>query len=209
MMGRVLCALILCGVLVSLPWATVHAQDGSDKLIGIDDNEEWVVTPDGYAINTGVDSFYPPHGNLPDDHRLPPIELPTIGDRLSAAGVSWYEYNGSWQDALDGAVAQPLPFIPRPPLSFHGYFEPYGPDMPGRTHLKDAQEFVPDLINGALGAVTILKPSPAFDEHTGYSMPTSTVTLPAGPDQTVVLLHGEQYHAFFLGHPAYRSATWR
>lgn len=159
------------------PWPNAPAEyiskpeyDASGKLIGIDDNENWLVTPDGYAVNTGVDSFYPPHGKLPDDHRLPPIELPTIGDRLSAAGISWYEYNGSWQDALDGAVAQPLPFVPMPPLSSHGYFKPYGPGMPGRAHLKDAQEFVPDLINGTLGAVTILKPSPAFDEHPGYSI---------------------------------------
>ena len=42
--------------------------------------------------------------------------------------------------------------------------------MPGREHLKDAEEFVPDLINGDLGAVTILKPSPSFDEHPGYSV---------------------------------------
>ena len=107
-------------------------------------------------INTGVDSFYAPHGSLPDDQRLPPIDLPTIGDRLTAAGISWTEYNGSWDDALDAAVAQPVPFIPVPPLSSHGYFKPYGPDMPGRDHLKDAQWFVPDLINGTLSAVTIL-----------------------------------------------------
>lgn len=158
------------------PWPNAPAEyvaqpqlDANGKLIGIDDNENWVVTPDGYAINTGVDSFYPPHGSLPDDHRLPPIDLPTIGDRLSAAGISWYEYNGGWQDALDGAAEQPLPFVPMPPLTSHGYFKPYGPDMPGRAHLKDAEEFVPDLINGTLGAVTILKPSPSFDEHPGYS----------------------------------------
>ena len=54
--------------------------DAAGNLIGIDDNENWVVTPDGYAINTGVDSFYAPHGSLPDDQRLPPIDLPTIGD---------------------------------------------------------------------------------------------------------------------------------
>ncbi len=158
------------------PWPNAPAEyvakpqfDAAGKLIGIDDNENWVVTPDGYAVNTGVDSFYPPHGKLPDDHRLPPIDLPTIGDRLTAAGISWNEYNGSWQDALDGAAAQPLPFVPMPPLTSHGYFKPYGPEMPGRAHLKDAQEFVPDLINGTLGAVTILKPSPSFDEHPGYS----------------------------------------
>lgn len=159
------------------PWPNAPAEfiaqpqyDAAGNLVGIDDNENWVVTPDGYAINTGVDSFYPPHGSLPDDKRLPPIELPTIGDRLSAAGISWTEYNGSWDDALASAAAQPLPFVPMPPMSSHGYFEPYGPGMPGREHLKDAQWFVPDLINGELSAVTILKPSPAFDEHPGYSV---------------------------------------
>ena len=77
------------------PWPNAPAEyvsqpefDASGKLVGIKDNESWVVTPDGYAVNTGVDSFYPPHGALPDDHRLPPIDLPTIGDRLSAAGIS-------------------------------------------------------------------------------------------------------------------------
>lgn len=159
------------------PWPNAPAEfisqpqyDAAGNLVGIDDNENWVVTPDGYAINTGVDSFYAPHGSLPDDKRLPPIQLPTIGDRLTAAGISWTEYNGSWDDALDGAAAQPLPFVPMPPMSSHGYFEPYGPGMPGREHLKDAQWFVPDLINGDLSAVTILKPSPAFDEHPGYSV---------------------------------------
>jgi len=144
--------------------------DADGNLIGIDDNENWVVTPDGYAINTGVDSFYAPHGSLPDEQRLPPIDLPTIGDRLTEAGISWTEYNGSWDDALDDAVAQPVPFIPVPPLSSHGYFKPYGPGMPGRDHLKDSQWFVPDLINGNLSAVTILKPSPSFDGHPGYSI---------------------------------------
>ena len=139
-------------------------------MIGEDDNEFSLVTPDGYAINTGVDSFYPPHSSLPDSHRLPPSDFPTIGDRLSAAGISWTEYTGGWEDAISGKVEQPIPFVPMPPLSSHLYFKPYGPGMPGREHLHDALNFVPDMINGKLDAVTILKPSPAFDEHPGYSI---------------------------------------
>lgn len=144
--------------------------DAQGKLIGIDSGENGLVSPDGYAINTGVDSFYPPHGSEDDAHRLPPSEFPTIGDRLSAAGVSWAEYTGGWQDALDQRVEQPIPLVPMPPLSSHVYFKPYGPGMPGRAHLGDSQQFVPDLINGTLPAVTILKPSPDFDEHPGYSV---------------------------------------
>lgn len=144
--------------------------DASGKLIGVDEDENDVLSPDGYAINTGVDAFYPPHTSLPDDERLPPVDLPTIGDRLTAAGVSWFEYTGGWEDALSGRVEQPVPFIPEPPLSSHQYFKPYGPGMPGREHLRDSANFVPDLVNGTLPAVTILKPEPAFDEHPGYSV---------------------------------------
>jgi phospholipase C len=144
--------------------------DEAGKLIGLDDDEDDVVSPDGYAINTGVDAFYPPHGTLPDDQRLPPVDLPTIGDRLTAAGVSWAEYTGGWEDALSGHVEQPLPFVPEPPMSSHQYFKPYGPGMPGREHLQDAEKFVPDLLNGTLPAVTILKTEPAYDEHPGYSI---------------------------------------
>lgn len=144
--------------------------DSSGKLIGVNDDENDVVSPDGYAINTGVDSFYPPHTSLPDNQRLPPVDLPTIGDRLTAAGISWAEYTGGWQDYVDGRAEEPIPFVAEPPIASHVYFKPYGPDMPGRAHLGDAQSFVPDLVNGTLPAVTILKPSPAFDEHPGYSI---------------------------------------
>lgn len=144
--------------------------DAQQNLVGVDTGENGLVTPDGYAINTGVDSFYAPHTKLPDNQRLPPVDMPTIGDRLSAAGISWYEYTGGWQDYIDGRAENPVPFIAEPPLSSHVYFKPYGPDMPGRAHLRDSDFFVPDLINGNLPAVTILKPDPAFDEHPGYSI---------------------------------------
>ena len=144
--------------------------DAQGNLIDDQSGENGLVTPDGYAINTGVDSFYPPHTKLPDNQRLPPVDLPTIGDRLSAAGISWYEYTGGWQDYIDGHAEQPIPFVAEPPLSSHVYFKPYGPDMPGRAHLRDSDLFVPDLINGNLPAVTIIKPDPAFDEHPGYSI---------------------------------------
>lgn len=145
--------------------------DAAGKLIGVnDDDGNDVVSPDGYAINTGVDSFYPPHTSLPDDQRLPPSDFPTIGDRLTAAGVSWGEYTGGWQDFIDGRAEQPLPFIAQPPINSHLYFKPYGPGMPGREHLRDSEDFVQDLINGNLPSVTILKPEPAFDEHPGYSI---------------------------------------
>lgn len=144
--------------------------DAQGKLSGDTSGETGLVTPDGYAVNTGVDSFYPPHTSLPDNQRLPPVDAPTIGDRLSAAGISWYEYLGGWQDYIDGRAENPVPFIAEPPMSSHVYFKPYGPGMPGREHLRDSDFFVPDLLNGNLPAVSIIKPDPAYDEHPGYSI---------------------------------------
>lgn len=145
--------------------------DAAGNLIGVDDNENQLVSPEGYGINTGIESFYPPHSaSTPEDHLMPPQDFPTIGDRLTAAGISWYEYNGGWRDALAGQPNQPIPLVKMPPLSSHAYFKPYGPDMPGRAHLRDSADFVADIVNGKLASVSIVKPAPDFDEHPGYSV---------------------------------------
>ncbi|MDL1896972.1 alkaline phosphatase family protein [Anaerolineae bacterium CFX7] len=160
------------------PWPNAPAEfiskpvfDANGKLIGVDDSEFQLVSPDGYGINTGIESFYPPHSlKTPADHLMPPVELPTLGDRLSEKNISWNEYNGGWQDALDHAPEQPIPLVPMPPLSSHVYFKPYGPDMPGRAHLRDSADFIGDVVNNKLAAVSIVKPAPPFDEHAGYSI---------------------------------------
>lgn len=145
--------------------------DAGGNLIGLNDTEFQLVSPDGFGINTGIESLYPPHSaSTPQDHLLPPQDFPTIGDRLTAAGVSWTEYNGGWRDALAGQPDQPIPLVKMPPLSSHVYFKPYGPDMPGRAHLKDSADFVADIVNGNLSSVSIVKPDPPFDEHPGYSV---------------------------------------
>jgi len=145
--------------------------DDAGNLVGIDDNERALVTPDGYVVNTQPESFYPPFtAGVPDDRRMPPSPLPTIGERLTGAGVSWAEFNGGWTDALAGHDDQPLPFVNMPPLSSFVYFEPYGPDSAARAeHVKDETDFIPTLIDGTLPAVSIVKPADAFQEHPGYS----------------------------------------
>src|SRR5437879_2012856 len=55
-----------------------------------------------YAINT-IQPTYQPHGGGP---QLPPQLGMTIGDELSAAGVSWAWYSGGWSNA-DGDVGAP------------------------------------------------------------------------------------------------------
>ena len=43
--------------------------DSAGRLVGIDDNQKRMVTPDGYAVNTDVVSFSSPHNpKTPVDH---------------------------------------------------------------------------------------------------------------------------------------------
>ena len=144
--------------------------DGEGRLVGL--ARDGLVTPDGYAVNTGVEGVYTPHDpRIPPDHLLPPQTFPTIGDRLSAAGISWAEYVGGWDNALAGHPDQPLPLLPAAQISSFAYFAPYGPDSPGRReHIKDATAFLPDLFGGGLPAVVFLKPTTPFDAHPGYSV---------------------------------------
>ena len=59
-----------------------------------------------YAVNT-VQPFYQPFApGTTVARRLPPQTAPTIGDRLSDAGVDWAWYSGGWSNA-DGDVDGP------------------------------------------------------------------------------------------------------
>jgi phospholipase C len=139
-------------------------------LIGL--KKDGLVTPDGFAVNTGVESVFSPHNpRTPKDHLLPAQTFPTIGDRLSAAGVRWAFYAGGWNNALAGHPDQPVPFVPVPMLNPLAYFAQYGDGTTARAeHLKDAVEFLADLGRGTLPAVSFIKPAPVFDAHPGYSV---------------------------------------
>jgi acid phosphatase len=138
------------------------------------------VTPDYYAYGTLQPQL--PVGPKPakaSAELLPPLKMPTIGDRLTQKGVSWAWYAGGWADVQAG-VREPgtsgagflthhAPFL---------YFENYGPGTPGRAeHLKDAAEFLAAADSGALPQVSFYKPIADRDGHSGYS------TVAAGDDE--------------------------
>ena len=91
------------------------ALDGIPKFVNDGD-----ITPDFYVVNT-MQPPYQPSGNKPawfGDRRLadpraastlPPQKDETIGDLLSARGISWAWYAGAWQLTLDGKNAEPVP----------------------------------------------------------------------------------------------------
>ena len=142
------------------------------------------VTPDGYAVNTVYPAAGPYPASITDTAQLLPAQtMPTIGDRLSAADVSWAWYSGGWNDAQAGH--------PDPLFQFHhqpfAYLANYAPGTAARAaHLKDEQDFVRALSTNELPAVSFVKPIGANNEHPGYA------TLLAGQQHVADLVSAVQ-----------------
>jgi acid phosphatase len=155
------------------------AMDGVPKFV-----TNGQISPDFYAINT-MQPPYQPSNNPPaaeSDPRfadpskpntLPPQHEKTIGDLLSAKGVSWAWYSGAWSDALSGGRGKPVPNF-----QFHhqpfNYFAQFAPDTDARAqHLKNGGmngvEFVEAVDAGVLPQVTFYKPQGNLNEHAGYA----------------------------------------
>jgi acid phosphatase len=168
---------LICACVPTWPNAPpeVHARprlDAAGRVIDIAINDTGVVTPDGYAVNN-VDSVHPPHTRWDRraDRLLPAQTLPTVGDRLSDAGVTWKWYTGGWTASLTGRVDEPIPFYPVLQETPFAKFARYAPGTEARRdHLRDETEFLADLTRGTLPAVAFVKPLPSWDAHPAYSM---------------------------------------
>jgi acid phosphatase len=128
-----------------------------------------VVTSDGYAVNTVQTANGPYDPAKPSYQLLPSQTHATIGDRLSAAGVSWKWYSGGWNLALSNAsaaVAATFQFHHQPFASFSNY----GPGTEGRApHLRDVTEFYDDVAANNLPSVSFIKLLGPENEHPGYT----------------------------------------
>ena len=151
--------------------------------------------PEGWSLNTSQPSYQPSglkpapggsldladpkgdHGNVP----VPPQRSKTIGDTLSAKGVSWAWYAGGWNAAsADGRQA---PTAPRSviygrtgSLSFQphhqpfNYFERFAPGTADRAkHLLDGDQLIADAAAGTLPAVSFYKPVGRDNQHPSYT----------------------------------------
>jgi phospholipase C len=142
------------------------------------------LTPDFYAVNT-MQPPYQPSANKPaaggdpayadpsNPTTLTPQTEQTIGDLLSAKGVSWAWYGGAWQAALSGKNAVPVPNFQYHHQPFN-YFARMAPGTAERAkHLKDGGlagvEFVKAIDAGTLEQVVFYKPQGNLNEHAGYA----------------------------------------
>jgi phospholipase C len=155
------------------------------------------VTPDGFAVNTTQPPFQPsgispaaegpldfadPKGSQRWGEPLPPQTSKTIGDTLSAKGVSWAWYAGGWNAALaDGRKAptekrnviynreiSSLNFQPHhQPFNYFRRFAPGAPDRD--LHLKDSDDLLRDIETGRLPSVVFYKPAGRLNQHPFYT----------------------------------------
>ncbi|WP_347988232.1 alkaline phosphatase family protein [Methylomonas sp. AM2-LC] len=123
------------------------------------------VTSDGYAVGT-IQPTYPPYDTEHANNRLPLQYQATIGDRLTAKGVSWAWYAGGWGDAVAGRKSDDDFQYHHQPFVFYAN---YAPDSAARAeHLLDRSRLLSDL-KGNFPQVAFYKPVGAKNEHPGYS----------------------------------------
>jgi acid phosphatase len=165
------------------PAALVASVDGTGKALALDGDgkivKDGAVTPDGYAVNTIFPVNSPHPARVATERLLPSQTMPTIGDRLSAAGITWKWYSGGWDDALAGR--------PDPLFQFHhqpfAYFASFADGTPARAaHLQDEKNFFGDLQNRTLPSVSFVKPLGPDNEHPGYA------SLMAGQEHVASLI---------------------
>ncbi|HET9654933.1 MAG TPA: alkaline phosphatase family protein [Kineosporiaceae bacterium] len=120
-----------------------------------------------YAVNTVQPASQPRGGGLV----LPLVQNETtIGDELSAKGISWAWYSGGWNAVNSGGLsAAPLFQFHHQPFN---YFANYAPGQPGRAHLQDETDFLKAVEQGTLPTVSFVKPYGADNEHPGYASET-------------------------------------
>ncbi len=123
-----------------------------------------------FVVNTLQPPFQPYYPQTGESKRLPPLSNPTIGDRLSEAGIDWAWYSGGWSNASgdrgapgwtngDGErCADPrtiagaaFPYCPDVLFQYHhqplNYFAAFDPGTAAGAanrarHLRDEEEFL-------------------------------------------------------------------
>jgi acid phosphatase len=156
-----------------------------------------------YAVNT-MQPAYQPSGNAPVDLNgsdnlfattasattLPPQTQTNIGDLLTAKGVTWKWYAGSWNAALtDGMQAAGVKRTViyagnannvstttnvdfqahHHPFNYYANFDPVTHAADRAAHLKDYTDLVADAAAGTLPSVAFYKPEGVYNQHEGYA----------------------------------------
>ena len=156
--------------------ASMISQPFPDDPDHLQDNN---LTDDGYVVNTSFSVNSPHPADAKPEALIPNQTAPTIGDRLSNAGITWAWYSGGWNDAIAGK--------PDPLFQFHhqafAYYANFADDTPERAaHLKDESDFLAALQDDTLPSVSFFKPIGPDSEHPSYT------TVARGQDHVMQLV---------------------
>jgi acid phosphatase len=198
-------------------------------------------TTDGYAIATAYPRYQPSRVPPAKDgdarfagssaYTLPPQSMTTIGDTLSAKGVSWAWYAGAWNLALkdgmrDPAAKRQIIYSNEPGAPYFvahhqpfNYFARYAPGTREREeHLKDYTDLVAAIDRGELPQVAFYKPQGTLNEHPGYADVLSgdihiselIAKIRASPlwRSTVVIVTYDEYGGFWDHVPPPAGDRW-
>jgi phospholipase C len=169
----------------------------SDGPVQVFSDADTSVTPDGYSVNTSQPWYQPsgfppanggsldfsnPEGMEPYGKPVPPQTSKTIGDTLSAKGISWAWYGGGWNQALiDGRqpaivtrtviyVRDPGSVMFQPHHQPFNYFARFAPGTADRArHLKDGDDLMRDIERGTLPTVAFYKPPGRLTQHPSFT----------------------------------------
>ena len=172
------------------PDSPASVMDGPPKFF---DGRIGPVEDASYTVNTSQPAYqpsgYPPAagGNLAyaDPARFPlkPLTAKTIGDTLSAQGISWAWYAQGWNAALADGIreagakrtvintssdeASPNFQPHHQPFNYYARFAPGTVDR--ARHLRDRDDFIEAIARGTLPQVSFYKPSGRHSQHSGSS----------------------------------------
>ncbi len=163
------------------PESTASALNGPLRVLDGD------FTPDGYSVNNIQPPYQPslvPPAKDGDArfagssfYTLPPQMLKTIGDTLSAKGVSWAWYAGGWNAAIEDGMQPPeakrtVIYDDKSAINFQphhqpfNYFVRFAPGTADRSeHLRDYRDLVAAIERGDLPAVAFYVPQGTLNEH--------------------------------------------
>jgi phospholipase C len=127
-----------------------------------------------YMINNTNPGFLP-NGALATGTRVPPSNLRTIGDALNEKSISWAFYGGAFNAAVNLAngSTNPLDIIG---VAYCQICNPFqyatstmGDPVQRAAHMKDVTDLFAAIANGALPAVSFVKPDGLLDGHPASS----------------------------------------
>jgi len=174
------------GFLKTRPGSPASVNDGPPEFL---DGE---VSPDGFVVNTIYPPWQPsrvppapdgdPRGTDPRRHTLAPQTQKTIGDTLTAKGITWAWYAGAWTLALRDGMQPPeaprrviltrasgAPYFAPHHQPFN-YFARFAPGTPDRErHLKDYADLLAAIEQGTLPQVAFYKPQGTLNQHPAYA----------------------------------------